>query len=111
MEISFETRSLRSICEDLTAAKVGLGDTVAEALTHRLADLRAAVSISDLLVGNCRIVGSGGAQRLYIDLPQENCMVLVANHPRKPLTSQGDVDWNSVTRIKLTRIGRNHDNE
>ncbi len=109
MELAFETRALRCICEDLTTAKLELGDTVAEALKHRLADLHAAVSINDLLVGNCRIVGMGGARRVYIDLPQDFRIVLVANHPKKPLTTQGDLDWNSVTRIKIILIGRNHD--
>ena len=109
MEIAFESQSLRLTCEDLTTAKFALGDMVAEALQHRLADLQAAVSINDLIVGNCRIVGMGDAQRVYMDLPKDHHMVLAANHPRKPLTPQGDLDWMSVTRIKIIFIGGDHD--
>lgn len=105
MELAFESLTIRDICEDQITAKLELGDIVAEALRHRLADLHAATSISDLLVGNCRILGVGDAQRVYIDLPQDHYMVLVANHPKKLLTPQGDLDWNSITRIKIIRIG------
>ena len=106
MELAFESKSLRDICEDQITARLELGDTVAEDLKHRLADLHAAISISDLIVGNCRIVGMGDAQRVYIDLPQDHYIVLAANHPKKLLTPQGDLDWNSVTRIKILLIGK-----
>ena len=109
MELAFESKYLRDICEDMSKARFVLGDTVAEALTHRLADLHAAISISDLLVGNCRIEGIGGAQRAYIDLPHDHCIILTANHPKQPVTLQGDLDWNSVTRIKIILIGKNHE--
>lgn len=105
MELAFESKHLRSICEDLTAARLELDDAVAESLKHRLADLQAAVSIYDLLWGNCRVVGSGRAQRVRIDLPQGFYIVLAANHPRVPLTPEGDVDWNAVIRVKIIHIG------
>ena len=109
MELAFKSKYLRDICEDMTKAKFVLGDTVAEALAHRLADLHAAISIRDLLVGNCRIEGVGDTQRVYIALPQDHCIILTANHLKQPITPQGDLDWNSVTRIKIILIGKNHE--
>ena len=106
MELAFESEFIRQICEDMAMAKLELGDTVAETLTHRLADLHAAGSICDLIVGNCRILDAGGMQRVYIDLPQGYRMVLTANHPRMSLVEHGDIDWASVTRIKILQIGR-----
>lgn len=105
MELAFESKHLRCICEDLTAARLELGDAVAESLKHRLADLQAAASIYDLLWGNCRIVGGGRAQRVRIDLLHGFYIILAANHPRIPLTPKGEVDWNAVIRVKIIQIG------
>ena len=59
LELAFNSRELRSICEHEPTAKDALGAEIAEALRRRLADLRAATSIADLIVGNPHTVEVG----------------------------------------------------
>ena len=106
MEIAFESRKLRSLCEDNEGAERQLGPIVAEALRHRLADLRAAVSISDLVVGNPRLLDCGESAKLIIDLYDDVIITLKANHPENPVTEQGQQDWSQVIRIKVVHVGR-----
>ena len=51
MELAFESRWLRTVCENEADADRELGLAVAETLRHRLADLLAATSIDDILAG------------------------------------------------------------
>ncbi len=48
LELAFETKRLREICENEEIASQELGAEGAERLKHRLADLRAAGSIEEL---------------------------------------------------------------
>ena len=82
-----------------------MGADIAEALKHRLADLRAATSIRDLVVGKPRTLDIGHVNCLVIDLCEGNRMVLQANHPENPLTDSGELDWDKVSRIKVIYIG------
>ena len=105
MELAFESRGLRSICEQQSIAKGELGEDVAEALKHRLADLRAATSIRELMVGKPRTMTVGHMDYLVIDICEGSQMVLKANHPENPLTDDGELDWERVSRIKVIHIG------
>ncbi len=109
MELAFESRTLRTVCESETSAQRELGPTVAEVLKHRLADLRAATSINDLVAGNPRLSDGGDDQHLIIDLASGYNIVLGANHPKNPLTEAGRLNWAMISRVKLLWIGSNHD--
>ena len=105
VELAFATKSLRTICESQANAKRELGPHVAEALKHRLADLHAATSPKDLLVGRPReLDGSGPKRPMAIDLIDGHRIVFSANHPKPPTTESGDLDWSKVSRVKLLRI-------
>jgi hypothetical protein len=103
LELAFDSKLLRDICEDEDQAKLDLGPEVAEALKHRLADLRAAKSARDLLVGQPRLVGDG--KEMVVDLTDGHRMVLKPNHP---LTGKNAPDWETVNRIKILRIETNN---
>ena len=105
MELAFESMHLRSICENEANAKDELGAEVAEVLKRRLADLRAARSINDLITGNPRIRNVGHIEHLVVDLRDGSYIILEANHPKNPLTETGKLDWPKVSRIKVTYIG------
>ena len=109
MELAFESQELRSICEHEATAKDALGAEIAEALRHRLADLRVATSIADLIVGNAHTVEVGSIIYLVIDLCRRHQIVLEANHPENPLTDSGQLDWAKVSRIKVTYVGGEYD--
>ena len=104
MQLAFESERLRSICENEDLAKADLGDTMADTLKHRLADLLAARSIYELPAGNPR-PKEDEPECQIIDLAENSYLFLQANHPRNPLTECGDIEWGRVTRVKVTRIG------
>jgi len=109
LDLAFDSRELRTICENEDDAIRELGSSVAQALKHRLADLRAALSIADLLVGNPRIVEDETQNKtMFIDLRDDYQVVFCANHPKNPVLEDGKIDWSKVSRIKIMRIERNY---
>lgn len=102
MELAFETKSIRMICESEHHARRELGDSVAEVLRHRLADMRAATSPKDLLTGRPRIGADG--QHMIIDLCHGHRIAFKANHPNYPENESDDINWARVSRIKILRI-------
>jgi plasmid maintenance system killer protein len=108
LQLAFESKQLRTICEDEVQAKAELGETVAKTLKHRLADLRAATSIKDLLAGSPRLLPQSQARNMVVDLCEGWCLVLVANHVSNPTMLENNLDWSRVTRIKILRIEEGH---
>lgn len=103
MILAFETETLRSVCEDESVASHRLGAEVAAELRARLADLRAATSTADLLVGAPRFTGPR-LELLTIDLGQKSFMIWIANHVPPRHNLEGNVDWGAVIRIRLLEI-------
>ncbi len=110
MEIAFDTKHLRTICESEVQANHELGSEVAEILKHRLADLRAATSIKDLVAGRPRKLDDVNRQYMIINLRDGYGLVYCANHLKNPKTETGDLDWERVSRVKILRIGKSDDN-
>lgn len=102
MELAFEAKELRDICENEAEAKSRLGDSIAKTLKRRLADLDAATSPKDLLAGRLRLGKDG--KTMVIDLCEDHRIVFAANHPDDPATADGDLDWAKVRRIRILRI-------
>lgn len=109
MEIAFESQVLRSTCEHEDEAANELGPEVAEMLKRRLADIRAATSIADLVVGRPRIVVDVSGEQLVVDLTKGYEIAFAPNHPKNPLSEAGGLDWSKVRRLRLLRIGRRND--
>ena len=106
LEIAFNTKSLRAICESEAKAKRELGPSVAGILKHRLADLQASKSANDLVAGQPRFVPGAVRQNMTVDLCDGYRIVFTANHPKSSSSSSEtrDVDWARVSRIKILRI-------
>lgn len=103
MELAFEDKALRTICENDVHAQHELGQEIAENLKRRLADLRAAVSVHDLPLGNPR-VNESNVDEMMIDIGANARLVFTANHPKNPRAERGEVAWDRVVRLKLLRI-------
>ena len=88
------------------SAKLKLGDAVSEVLKHRLADLRAAGSVSDLVAGRPRILHRSNPEKMVLDLCDGYHVVFVPNNIERPTTETGELDWQRVSRIRIIRIGR-----
>lgn len=105
MIIAFETKRLRAICEDETVASKAFGPAAADALQQRLADLRAADTIHDLIVGN-PVVSGPDQSTLTIALAGGVRTLWSPNHVNVPRRTDGQVDWDRTRRIRLLAIER-----
>lgn len=103
MVIAFATKRLRDICEDGAVAVKELGSPVAEALQERLADLRAAASIDDLIVGSPRVSGADSST-LTIMLTGSAYTLWAANHVTPYRDAEGHIDWTRTRRVRLLEI-------
>jgi hypothetical protein len=104
MEIAFHSRSLRDTCESENMLVRQFGDRVGESIKRRLADLRAATSITDIVVGCPRELPTPVHPTICIDLPDGFRILLRSNHVKPPLHPDGRIDWSTVSRIKLMSI-------
>lgn len=104
MEIAFQTKSLRDVCESDEKLKRQFGDRVGETIKGRLADLRAATSIRDVVAGSPREITRDGKPAMILDLDCGRAMTFRPNHLRMPLRADGSVDWAAVYRIKILSI-------
>ena len=102
MELAFATQRLRAACEDGGIAAKDYNDLVVAQLQARLADLRAAESIHDLLAGNPR-THSG---QVLIEIADGFVLVAKPNHRVVPLAGDGTVDWARVRRLQILGISR-----
>lgn len=103
MELAFQTRELRAISEDPDAFADALQEVVRSNLRSRLADLRAATSIADLIAGRPRL-SSESPPRLILDLGGGVELACHANHPSPPVDADGRLDWSRVHRLKVVSI-------
>jgi toxin HigB-1 len=105
LEIAFETQRLRTLCENNTKAARELGHAAAEQLKHRLADLRAAQSIRDLVASPPEQLED--PMEVSVAIGSGFHLLLRANHPETPIVKSGCVDWSTVERVKIMRIEKN----
>jgi toxin HigB-1 len=106
---AFDTKSLRTICENESQAKLKVGVRVAKLLKHRLADLRAATSVKDLVAGQPHVVEGTDGYNMALELCDGFRIFFTANHTQNPITKSGNLDWTKVSRIKILRIDNDHD--
>ena len=87
-----------------------MGSEAAEMLKHRIADLRAAITINDLVVGSPRVLANTSGLYMSINLRDGQKLIFCANHVENPTCDTGDVDWSRVSRIKILRIEGQYEN-
>jgi hypothetical protein len=104
LELAFASKSLRQLCESEEKATRDLGGRVAQKLRRRLADLRAATSVNDLVAGRPRELEGAPHRNLAVNLSESSRIVFCANHNTIPLLPSGRVDWSRVSRVKILRI-------
>lgn len=103
MDISFETKALRDICEDQDRALLEFGSAVSSDLQACLADLVAVATVTEIPTGNPGPIDDP-AQSYKVELSNGYRVVFCANHVRPPFTESGELDWPSVRRIKILEI-------
>lgn len=101
MELSFANRLLRELSESSAKADRKFGLEVANNVRLRLADLRAATSVHDLLVGEFRETGE---KQITLDVCAGVQIIFCPNHNAVSKLESGAIDWARVSRIKIVRI-------
>ncbi len=109
LELAFETRSIRTICEKQKKAESKLGVKVTNKLKRRLADLIAAPTARDIIAGKPTIEQGNPHERMSVQLGDGFRLVFVANHNQNPLLKGGAVDWSKVNRIRIIEIEAEND--
>jgi hypothetical protein len=103
LNLAFATKALRSLCENRSIAERQLGPKSAERLRRRLADLRAAESLGDILASGLLETFSSETNELSFDLLGFK-LVLRINHHALPVDDLGEVEWKRVSRVKVMNI-------
>lgn len=109
MELAFETKSLRDICEREERAQRELGKKIARRLRSRLADLAAAAHGLDIPAGRPRRIRVKGQPCISVELADGAHIVFCANHDKIPVVESRRIDWSKVDRIKILKIGADHE--
>ncbi|MDO8261703.1 MAG: hypothetical protein Q7T21_00605 [Gallionella sp.] len=104
LEIAFAEKSDRQLCENEAIAVRKLGTKVADKLKRRLADLRAATSVKDIVAGKPEVLFGKYKHQIAVELCDGYCLVFCANHNTNPLLESDELDWSRVSRIKILRI-------
>lgn len=107
MELAFETKSLRQLCENEVKAKMKFGQIQADKLKRRLADIHAAENVNDLVAGNPRVLAGTDNQKYSLNIDSKVSLILCANHITNPVSESGQIDWSKVNRIKIIEITNN----
>ncbi len=106
MNLSFENKDIRLICENEGKAQEKFGNEIASKLKSRLADMRAADSVTDLIAGNPQEIEYERGIAFRIDLSSEECIIFCSVHSKTPVLSNEKIDWHNVSRVKLISIGK-----
>lgn len=109
LEISFQSRELRDICQTQAIAEDALGSKVAGVLRGRIFDLLAVDSYLDLPLGNPKLIYIDGQQYLILELCSGYFFQFIPGYRNAPIGTNGEIDWNRVFRVKLMKIGRKND--
>lgn len=106
MELAFSDKCFRDLCVNEYRAQEIYGPALSEKLKHRLADLSAVSTVSELLLlpGSPRILNSNNRGLIAINIIHGNQLLLECGHLKPPLLSSGDIDWSRVRRVKILGI-------
>lgn len=89
---------MREICLDHEQAEMKLGGELATSLIRRIADLRAAASVFELIAGDPSPLGT---DRYTVSLSEGYKLIFRANHVPPRLLPSGETDWANTHRIKI----------
>lgn len=101
LQITFLDDSLRQVCESSVAAERALGNQAARRLRSRLADLRAAGKISEVVTGRRAKPGSG---RISFLLSQSHELVLEAVMKKNPTVQKAEVDLDATDCFRVVEV-------
>jgi hypothetical protein len=103
MELAFRNRKLRTLCQDHDEAVRVMGESAAEVLRTRMADLRAVTYLAELPAGR-PVVVEGEPPQLRFDLREGWSLLMTVGHQTVPRTDTGDLDQTRVRRALVQEL-------
>lgn len=104
MEISFDTKALRDLCEDESLAAQALGLAASEALKSRLLDIRAADAIYEVLAGRPQAGQYQNMDCYRFELADGLRLTVLPNHTPSRKNAVGTTDWKRVRRVRVISL-------
>ncbi len=108
MEIGFYSKKLRTLCENEREMTKVLGPKSARKLRARLADLRAAAMLGDVIVGRPHPLTGDRQGQFAVSLHGADRLVFEPTDEPVPTTKDGAIEWKRVTKIRIVFIGDYH---
>lgn len=109
MNIEFLSPQLQELCSSERKAVRELGQPGAKKLFARLADLRAANHVGELVAGKPHPLKYDRSGQFAVSLEGAKRLVFRPANEPVPLNDDGSVDWKRVTRVCIVFIGDYHD--
>ncbi|MDP8223618.1 MAG: hypothetical protein P9L99_09680 [Candidatus Lernaella stagnicola] len=109
MDILYSTRDVEKICADKRGAKKKLGGPGFKKLRARLADIRAAHNVTELIAGRPHALKGDRVGQFSMNLHGGHRLVFEPAHEPIPEKDDGGIDWNRVTAVCIIFIGDYHD--
>ncbi len=109
MEILFENKAVREICEKAAVAKKKLGDVSARKLKSRLAEMKAASSVTELVAGNPHPLKGDRLGQYALSLAGGWRITFYPGNDPVPRKPDASIAWEQVTIVVIEFIGDYHD--
>lgn len=109
LEIGFKDKDLRELCEKKAVATKRLGDICARKLHSRLADLRAASRVTELVAGRPHPLKGDRLGQFALDLFGGARLVFEPANDPIPRRDDASIDWSAVSIVCIEFIGDYHD--
>lgn len=107
MEITLGSRKIEKICNSAKEMRAKLGDRNAKVLQQRLAEIKAADNLSELMKvpsARCHELKGDRQGQLAVDLVHPKRLVFQPDHNPAPTKGDGGLDCEKVTRVMVIEI-------
>jgi hypothetical protein len=102
MDIAFQSRAFRDLCEDEPRLSARFGKEAASQIIARMADLRATDTMQELVTAGLCVPLQGG--RIASNISAGLRILLGPNHLQRRDASPPLLPWSQVTRVKVLAI-------
>ncbi|QDV79089.1 type II toxin-antitoxin system RelE/ParE family toxin [Botrimarina mediterranea] len=111
MEISFTNARLAKLCNSAGKLRGKYGPDLARKIQQRLLELQAAETLAEMRqvpAARCHELKANFKGSLAVDLLHPDRLVFRPDHEPRPVTDDGGLDWEAVTKVLIEGIGDYH---
>lgn len=105
MEVAFRTIKLRTLCQEHDEAVRAIGESAAETLRTRIADLRAVTYLAELPAGRPTVT-NGSPPQLQFELRDGWWLLMSVTHQHIPRNNDGTLDQSRVRRVRVNEVSQ-----